>query len=254
MENIWGSCKKIFEYDYSFGAPNSSSAVEGEKESQRSWQYTVASIGAIGMWLFKSFRAAYITCFPSCCSKSEQAKRKLQEMRASWFPSEIPLSSRMEDREFIIECFDRHSQFNSIVKDFFVRQREKQPENLTVKSFFENHVFTLPFTKTVCVLNPEPYQAFWRDKQTLETDLEILIRYLAEAQIERKGETLPEGEEAREAKIKKAEETVLGEFFREKGTPDGDLFAACVKDFAEDPGKFLSALDTYFEKYFQEEE
>lgn len=253
MENILGSCKRFFEYDYWFGVSNFSLKVEGKKQSQRSWQDTAAHVCAIGTWLLKSFRMAYITCFPSSCSKSERAKRKLQETRASWFPSEIPLSSRMGDRKFITTCFNRHSEVDSIVTAFFNRQRQHKPEGLTVEKFFENHVFTLPFEQTVRVPNPEPHQAFWHSQQDLETDLKILIGYLVEAQIERTDDELPKEEEGKKAKIAEVEKVVLGEFFRKKETQDEGLFAACAHHFATNPGEFLGALDAYFEKYFQEE-
>jgi hypothetical protein len=196
---------------------------------------------------------AYITCFPLSCSKSERAKRKLQEIRASWFPSEIPLSSRMGDQKFITECFKRHSQVDSIVTAFFARQREDKPQDLTVDDFFKNHVFTLPFEQTVRVPNPEPYQAFWHSQQDLETDLKILIGYLVEAQIERTDDELPEEEEGKKAKIAEVEKVVLGEFFRGKETQEEDLFVACAHHFAANPEEFLRALDAYFEKYFQAE-
>ncbi|MCB1082334.1 MAG: hypothetical protein KDK63_04240, partial [Chlamydiia bacterium] len=38
--------------------------------------------------------------------------RELPRIKERWFPQEIPLSSRMGEKSFVIECFQKHPKIN----------------------------------------------------------------------------------------------------------------------------------------------
>lgn len=151
------------------------------------WWKTAREVwGAVG-WIFTAFRNSYIMCFRSTNMENPttQAHQALIDFHGRWFPDEIYLSRQMassgQERQFVIQRFEAlGDSVQSVITAFFAQKQMEKPNNLTVKKFFTDHVFTLPNLQTVCVPNPEPKHAFWRSLDELKTEWTTLIEALAE--------------------------------------------------------------------------
>lgn len=283
MTGIWDNLKIFFpgfnDWFGTTGAPLRGGLAE------RTWSDTASDIWGAVKSLFEIFRNSYIICYRSTNlqSPNEWAREALERVQERWFPNEIYLSRRMEDRDFVIQRFQAHPKVESVIAAFFSVTRTTRPEALTVERFFTEHVFVLPYERTVRVPNPEPKQAFWLPLAELRRNLDTLIESLAkkgkvklneeyessyqrsrveEAQaLEVWPRNIPENSGKRseiirghterrrllreeiDARIGVNKESVRQEFFAGES----------IETFAEDPGIFKRRLEAYLREHFDEE-
>lgn len=289
MTGIWDNFKNFFPSLESWfgmtGAPPPGGA-------ERTWSDTASDIWGAVKWLFETFRDSYIVCYRSTNlqTPSERARESLVRFQERWFPSEIYLSQRMGDRAFVIQRFQAHPKVHSIITAFF-RVPSQIPDGLKgednmnekVRSFFEDHVFMLPFDRTVRVPNPEPKQAFWLPLDEFRRSLETLIESLAEeekvkleeeyessyrrmrAEEEEALASWPRDVEANSAKRKEiieehtqrrrqVRQAIDARIEENKVRVRQEFFAdQTIEALAEDPGKLKLRLETYLREHFEED-